>query len=132
MDTQRLILFVIFSFSALFLWERWQSEHRPPVPPPAVQQPLPATAVDAPVPAGAMPPPPTLPGAVPGVAATSAPSEKVVVKTDLYTAAVDTLGAVLTEVDLAAHRDTYDERSEERRVGKECTSVCRSRWSPYH
>ena len=23
-------------------------------------------------------------------------------------------------------------RSEERRVGKECTSVCRSRWSPYH
>ena len=22
--------------------------------------------------------------------------------------------------------------SEERRVGKECTSVCRSRWSPYH
>ena len=25
-----------------------------------------------------------------------------------------------------------DERSEERRVGKECLSVCRSRWSPYH
>ena len=23
-------------------------------------------------------------------------------------------------------------RSEERRVGKECTEVCRSRWSPYH
>ena len=23
-------------------------------------------------------------------------------------------------------------RSEERRVGKECHSVCRSRWSPYH
>ena len=25
-----------------------------------------------------------------------------------------------------------ERRSEERRVGKECTSVCRSRWSPYH
>src|SRR3546814_15921793 len=25
-----------------------------------------------------------------------------------------------------------DERSEERRVGKECVSTCRSRWSPYH
>jgi aspartyl-tRNA(Asn)/glutamyl-tRNA(Gln) amidotransferase subunit A len=25
-----------------------------------------------------------------------------------------------------------NERSEERRVGKECLSVCRSRWSPYH
>ena len=23
-------------------------------------------------------------------------------------------------------------RSEERRVGKECSSPCRSRWSPYH
>ena len=28
----------------------------------------------------------------------------------------------------------FDEqpRSEERRVGKECSSECRSRWSPYH
>ena len=23
-------------------------------------------------------------------------------------------------------------RSEERRVGKECSLLCRSRWSPYH
>src|SRR3546814_13303738 len=29
---------------------------------------------------------------------------------------------------LAAHHC----RSEERRVGKECVSTCRSRWSPYH
>src|SRR3546814_20429371 len=26
----------------------------------------------------------------------------------------------------------YKDRSEERRVGKECVSTCRSRWSPYH
>ena len=26
----------------------------------------------------------------------------------------------------------FMQRSEERRVGKECTSWCRSRWSPYH
>src|SRR3546814_19488224 len=37
--------------------------------------------------------------------------------------------------DLVIHH--YDElipalRSEERRVGKECVSTCRSRWSPYH
>src|SRR3546814_2638127 len=25
-----------------------------------------------------------------------------------------------------------ERRSEERRVGKECVSTCRSRWSPYH
>src|SRR3546814_12587595 len=27
---------------------------------------------------------------------------------------------------------TIPVRSEERRVGKECVSTCRSRWSPYH
>src|SRR3546814_16366494 len=26
----------------------------------------------------------------------------------------------------------YEERSEERRAGKECVSTCRSRWSPYN
>ena len=29
-------------------------------------------------------------------------------------------------------REHPDYRSEERRVGKECVSTCRSRWSPYH
>src|SRR3546814_4260486 len=28
--------------------------------------------------------------------------------------------------------ETLAARSEERRVGKECVSTCRSRWSPYH
>src|SRR3546814_4457598 len=28
--------------------------------------------------------------------------------------------------------DANPVRSEERRVGKECVSTCRSRWSPYH
>src|SRR3546814_4332555 len=31
------------------------------------------------------------------------------------------------------HRSAVvQKRSEERRVGKECVSTCRSRWSPYH
>src|SRR3546814_14689986 len=30
------------------------------------------------------------------------------------------------------HAGGLVERSEERRVGKECVSTCRSRWSPYH
>ena len=29
-------------------------------------------------------------------------------------------------------RDPDEVGSEERRVGKECTVLCRSRWSPYH
>src|SRR3546814_17835822 len=28
--------------------------------------------------------------------------------------------------------ESAHDRSEERRVGKECVSTCRSRWSPYH
>src|SRR3546814_11159860 len=41
--------------------------------------------------------------------------------------------AVLRDLDARAgvqHR--VETRSEERRVGKECVSTCRSRWSPYH
>ena len=41
---------------------------------------------------------------------------------------------------VVSHRDFADRpsfdaelgRSEERRVGKECCALCRSRWSPYH
>src|SRR3546814_11492975 len=49
-----------------------------------------------------------------------------------YTASIVTKysiqrNAALTPVDC---KGTY--RSEERRVGKECVSTCRSRWSPYH
>src|SRR3546814_11601100 len=33
---------------------------------------------------------------------------------------------------IAALKARIDVRSEERRVGKECVSTCRSRWSPYH
>ena len=35
---------------------------------------------------------------------------------------------------LGIYSNNLDEffRSEERRVGKECASMCRSRWSPYH
>src|SRR3546814_13297954 len=29
-------------------------------------------------------------------------------------------------------RNRHPDRSEERRVGNECVSTCRSRWSPYH
>src|SRR3546814_12617305 len=43
-----------------------------------------------------------------------------------YTVAVDGLGR---GEDFDAQQDS---RSEERRVGKECVSTCRSRWAPYH
>src|SRR3546814_11673663 len=36
------------------------------------------------------------------------------------------------DFDWTPYLKTLIERSEERRVGKECVSTCRSRWSPYH
>src|SRR3546814_7392188 len=41
-------------------------------------------------------------------------------------------GAAVCEVAVDPDTGVVDIRSEERRVGKECVSTCRSRWSPYH
>src|SRR3546814_12447464 len=55
---------------------------------------------------------------------------------DLSRAAAKRLGIVEdgeAEVRIEVLSDgTNVARSEERRVGKECVSPCRSRWSPYH
>src|SRR3546814_791389 len=39
---------------------------------------------------------------------------------------------ILKDADATAIYGSREARSEERRVGKECVSTCRSRWSPYH
>src|SRR3546814_12236477 len=40
--------------------------------------------------------------------------------------------AIQNNVIHQAYVQGVKKRSEERRVGKECVSTCRSRWSPYH
>src|SRR3546814_11338154 len=45
-------------------------------------------------------------------------------------AAADALVAPTIHVGMAQHPMGF--RSEERRVGNECVSTCKSRWSPYH
>src|SRR3546814_10076719 len=47
-------------------------------------------------------------------------------------APISTLGATLHGYFMHAPDLPESRRSEERRVGKECVSTCRSRWSPYH
>src|SRR3546814_10300412 len=44
---------------------------------------------------------------------------------------VDTIGIAELCAHLFAAMAIHHMRSEERRVGKECVSTCRSRWSPY-
>src|SRR3546814_19610683 len=46
--------------------------------------------------------------------------------------AVAAFGSDDAPTELALAFDYRIQRSEERRVGKECVSTCRSRWSPYH
>jgi YidC/Oxa1 family membrane protein insertase len=104
MDTQRLILLVIFSFSLLMLWEAWEKERRPKPPPPAAtaQEAVPAPAKPAAADAPAAKPS----AAVPGVEA--AKGETVRVATDLIVAEIDTLGATLKRVELLRHKDSKD------------------------
>ncbi len=111
MDTQRLIWFVIFTMSALWLWEAWQREAHPPAPPVAAQKQAPAAgAADVPkLPAAPTPPgsPPSPGGAAPPTAAPS--GQLITVTTDLYRAEVDTVGGVIADVALLNHRDPGDE-----------------------
>src|SRR3546814_11579157 len=51
---------------------------------------------------------------------------------ELFTTNYDLLMEQALEAHRVAYFDGFVGRSEERRVGKECVSTCRSRWSPYH
>jgi YidC/Oxa1 family membrane protein insertase len=98
MDTQRLILFVIFSFSAFILWDRWQAAHRPPLPTSAPTTAKPSSdtpsAVPRATPAASAPNAPA--ASAPNAPGASVPApamgEKIEIKTDRYVADVDTLG----------------------------------------
>ena len=108
MDTQRLILFFVFSFSLLMLWDAWQKEQRP-----VSTTPAPAKS-EAAVPSPAKPVAPVAPpvaGSVPteSAAARVQPAgERIRVETDLLIAEIDTLGGTLRRVELRKHKDALD------------------------
>src|SRR5215831_1351480 len=106
MDTQRLILIVVFSFSLLLLWEAWQKEARPPASPstPAASQgtvPIPSALGEAPQPKGS---------AVPAAAAPadSGPRETLHVQTDMVRADIDTRGGDIVYLELLQQKDSGD------------------------
>src|SRR3546814_8300851 len=51
---------------------------------------------------------------------------------DLFHQVLDENFLGLEGVAAVHHSDVFCDRSEERRVGKECVSTCRSRWSAVH
>jgi YidC/Oxa1 family membrane protein insertase len=108
MDTRRLILFFIFGFSVLMLWDAWEKEHRPK---PAAPAPA-STAVPAPAsvaaPSAKPDAKPAGDGNVPGAAAAATKGETVLVHTDLVVAEFDTLGATLKRLELVKHKEADD------------------------
>ena len=107
MDIQRLILFFVFSFSLLLLWEAWQKELRPPVVPaaPATQGGVPTPS--APTAEGAKAPAGVPPSALPAGAKTG---DRLRVRTDTILAEIDTQGGDLVYIELLKHKDTRDEK----------------------
>ncbi len=112
LDTQRLILLLVFSFSVLMLWDAWEKHNRPkPAPQTAAQQaqqtvPTPS----APIESKATPAPATKGGDVVPSKASAAPaaSETVRVRTDLMVVDIDSAGGTLRRVELLKHRDAVD------------------------
>ena len=106
MDIQRLIAFVVFSFSALLLWDAWQ-KHNVPKPPVAAipVAGAPATPATGAAPAPSVPlPSPGAPAAAlpaaPASAIVEATGQPVVVKTDLFEVELNTAGGDIRRVTL--------------------------------
>jgi len=110
MDIQRLIAFVVFSFSALLLWDAWQKHNAPKPPAPAVPvagtPAVPAAPAPSATPSAVPSPSPTPqvpPAGAPGTAADAkvAPTgQAVVVTTDLFEVELNTAGGDIRRVTL--------------------------------
>jgi len=101
MDTRRLILVLIFTFSSFMLWESWQKYNQPkPAPQEAASAPAGSAA---PVPSAAL-----QAKAAPGEAAVAAPVSEArtfTVTTDLYKATVSTQGGDLVSLELLNYKE---------------------------
>ncbi len=111
MDIQRLITFLVFSFSLLLLWEAWQKEQRPvPQQPASAASSVNQGTVPSPIPSA------TVSAALPQVVSTSveksaaqAQVERIKVQTDLVRAEISPVGGDIVYLELLKHRDTVDE-----------------------
>lgn len=109
MDSRRLILMLIFSFSAVMLWDAWQRHNNPALY--AQQNKAPVTANQS---GAAVPSPSTnLQAATADGTASAVPTSKVetvTVTTDLYKAEVSTQGGDLVRLELLKHKN-HDQKN---------------------
>ena len=105
MDTRRLILVFVFSFSLVMLWEAWQKHNNPQAP----LATAPAATATAPVPETSAPAPVSAASVPEGNAtAGSTKTEIVKVKTDLFVADVSTLGGTIVGLELNNYKASED------------------------
>ena len=111
-DIRRTILWVIFGFSMVLLWDQWQVHNGNKAtffPTPAQQAKVAADASSA-VPQAAGVPTPVAPQAavtVPAAETRAATKELVQVETDLFKLSFDTEGGTLARVELLKHEDEH-------------------------
>jgi YidC/Oxa1 family membrane protein insertase len=109
MDNQRLIFFIIFSFSILLLWDSWQKEQHSPKTP--EQKPSQSVSAEASVPT---PQPTVAIHSDPVVLEAGASAEaqksgtRIKVETDVIQAEIDTLGGDIRSLSLLKHREVED------------------------
>jgi YidC/Oxa1 family membrane protein insertase len=115
MDIKRTILWVVFSFSVLMLWDNYNRYTGKPsifFDNPATQAAKPAVdangAPSTPTADVATPATTAAAGAVPTGTAPAAKSERIVVTTDLVKAEIDTAGGVISHLELLQHHESGD------------------------
>jgi YidC/Oxa1 family membrane protein insertase len=101
MDNQRLILFIVFSFSLLLLWEAWQDKNAPASSAPSTTS---APAASTPTPSQAL----NAPAAAAPAQTGFAKGQRAVVETDVLRASIDANGGDLRELLLLSYRETED------------------------
>ena len=116
MDSQRLILFFVFSFSVFLLLDAWQREQPPAQPAATVSDPSGKTgtpvapAAQIPVPGGKLTQPPA---AVPQHAGRAPDAGATIqIETDLLIAQVSTQGGDLRRLQFKKHRDILDRKKD--------------------
>ena len=114
-DIRRTILWVIFGFSLVLLWDQWQLHNgnkatffpKPEVATVAPAPAAPASASGVPAASAAVTASPAqVPTSAP--AATAAPRERIEVQTDVFKLSFDTEGGSLVRTEFTQHRDLVD------------------------
>jgi YidC/Oxa1 family membrane protein insertase len=111
MDNRRLILLLVFSFSLIMLWDAWQKQGQPKMPPATTAAAPAASAAAGAVPTPTLPPSGAagVPAAVPPTAVAPAPgAATATIRTDLYVADISAQGGDITRLELVRHPDTED------------------------